>query len=179
MPASKPPRGAAFVVEVEQNLHVRVRDRPAIGPARQRRENRLRAARLVGGLRACRAGLWRRRDDTRRRDDGWAMSSAPPGLSGPMISSSRSAAPSRVSLLRRWGRVPMYGFRNGLRKPSDTAPVFIEEGRANLVHAGLERHADHPVVVELSPRQRGLVRDRIAVGVDLPLADAAPPSRAP
>ena len=35
------------------------------------------------------------------------------------------------------------------------------------MHAGLERHADHPVVVELSARQRGLVRDRIAVGVDL------------
>ena len=50
---------------------------------------------------------------------------------------------------------------------------FHEKGRANLVHAGLERHANHPVVVELSPRQCGLIWDDIAVGVYLPLADAA------
>ena len=166
MPASKPPLGAALGVEVEQHLDVRVGDRPAIGAARQRRQNRLRAAGFV-------ARPWP--DDRRRRGDSSATSSAPPGLSGPMISSSRSAAPSRVSR-SSVGPRPMYGFRNGLRKPSDTALGLHQERRANLVHAGLERHPHHPVVVELSSRQRGLIRDRVAVGVDA-LADARRRSR--
>ena len=42
--------GAAFGIEVEQNLHVRVCDSAAIGPARQRREDGFRAACFVGGL---------------------------------------------------------------------------------------------------------------------------------
>ena len=41
-----------------------------------------------------------------------------------------------------------------------------DEGGANLVHAGLERHPDHPVVVEGPPRHRGRIGNRIAVGVN-------------
>src|SRR4249920_3878912 len=51
-------------------------------------------------------------------------SPAPLGLSGPMISRDRNEAPSRVSRLSVGPR-PMYGLRNGFRKPSDTASVFI------------------------------------------------------